>query len=76
MSTTATFGHHAATATESAPRKSFFQWLMEARMQQGEARVRAAFARMSDFHLADIGFNPDQIRHIRAKGTVPDTFWA
>ncbi|MDX2157631.1 MAG: DUF1127 domain-containing protein [Hyphomicrobiaceae bacterium] len=73
--TTATFGHAAAPA-ETAPRKSFFQWLIEARMRQGEAKVRTAFARMSDHHLADIGFTPDQIRYIRANGSIPDTFWA
>ena len=74
--TTASFTDldHAA-ATEKAPRKGFFQRLIEARQRQGAAHVRAAFERMSDRNLADIGFSTDQIRHIRAKGSVPVEFW-
>jgi uncharacterized protein YjiS (DUF1127 family) len=74
--TTATFGHQAADITDRAPRKTLWQRLTEASVARGEARVRAQFARMSDHHLADIGFSPDQIRSIRAKGSVPDDFWA
>jgi uncharacterized protein YjiS (DUF1127 family) len=77
MSTTSTtFDTVASTAAEATPQKGFLQWLIEARQRQGAARVRAVFARMSDHHLADIGFNRDQIEHIRAKGSIPDTFWA
>ena len=75
--TTATFGHgHATTAPAAAPRKSFFQRIVEARTLQGKSRVRATFARMSDSQLADIGFNADQIRHVRATGAIPASFWA
>jgi uncharacterized protein YjiS (DUF1127 family) len=75
--TTATFGHHSATASaDAAPRKSFFQRLIEARTRQGVARVSATFARMSDAQLADLGFTPDQVRHVRATGTVPVSYWA
>lgn len=80
MSTTATFDN-ATTETaafEAAPakiRKTFFQWLMEVRARQGEARARAALATMSDARLADIGFTPDQVKHVRTKGGVPADFW-
>lgn len=75
MSTTsATFGHHSATA-DTAPRKSFFERIIEARMRQGQARVGATFERMSDAQLADLGFNPDQVRHVRKTGLVPDSYW-
>ena len=74
--TTATFGHHAATATEAAPRKGFFERFIEARTRQGQARVGATFARMSDTQLADLGFTPDQVRHVRKTGTVPASYWA
>jgi uncharacterized protein YjiS (DUF1127 family) len=73
--TTATFAHDTAIAG-SEPRKSLWERIKEAGMRRGEARARAQFARMSDAHLADIGFSPDQIRHIRVKGSVPDDFWA
>lgn len=71
--TTATFGHSAVT---TAPRKSFIERLIEARMRQGRARVQSTFARMSDTQLADIGFTPDQVRHVRATGTMPADYWA
>jgi uncharacterized protein YjiS (DUF1127 family) len=74
--TTATLGHVAATATTAAPRKSFYERLIEARMRQAQARVRSIFARMSDAQLADIGFNADQIRAVRVKGTVPTGYWS
>ncbi len=72
--TTATFGHHTATV-DSAPRKGFFERFIEARMRQGKTRVGATFVRMSDTQLADLGFNPDQVRHVRKTGTVPDSYW-
>lgn len=76
--TTATFGHDTATATtaEAAPRKSFYQRLIEARTAQGNARVRSVFARMSDAQLADIGLNGEQVRHVRATGTLPASYWS
>lgn len=75
--TTATFGHDAATATAAkAPRKSFYQRLIEARTAQGKARVRSIFERMSDAQLADIGLSGDQVRHVRATGTLPASYWS
>lgn len=75
--TTATYDTTAASITGTAePRKSFFARIIEARSRQGEARVRAVFERMSDRQLADIGFNPDQIRSVRATGRIPAEFWA
>jgi hypothetical protein len=76
MSTTAAFSHGSAAATASTPSKSFFERFIEARTRQGVARVQATFERMSDGQLADMGFSPDQIRHIRTKGTVPASYWA
>ncbi|MDX2156239.1 MAG: DUF1127 domain-containing protein [Hyphomicrobiaceae bacterium] len=76
MSTTAAFGHGNAAATSTKSTKSFFERFIEARTRQGISRVRATFERMSDGQLKDMGFSPDQIRHIRAKGTVPASFWA
>ncbi len=76
MSTTAAFGHGSAAATSTTPSKGFFERFIEARTRQGVARVQATFERMSDGQLADMGFSPDQIRHIRAKGTVPASYWA
>ncbi len=74
--TTATFGLDTATQADAKPAKSFFQRLIDARTRQGEARVRATLARMSDAHLADIGFTPDQVRQVRVAGKVPLNFWA
>ncbi len=76
MSTTTANFAHGTDLVDSTPRKSLWERLKEAGMRRGEARARAQFARMSDAHLADIGFSPDQIRHIRVKGSVPDDFWA
>lgn len=74
--TTATFGLDTATQADAKPRKTFFERMIEARTRQGEARVRATLARMSDAHLADIGFTPDQVRQVRDSGKVPLSFWA
>ena len=73
--TTASFEHHATATTDTAPRKGFLHWLIEARKLQGEARARAALASMPDHRLADLGFTPDQIRHVRSNGNIPSTFW-
>ncbi|MEZ5816260.1 MAG: DUF1127 domain-containing protein [Hyphomicrobiaceae bacterium] len=72
--TTATFGHHSAAA--AAPRKSFFQRMIDARLRQGAAHARAALARMSDTQLADLGLTPEQVRDVRKTGSVPTSFWA
>ncbi|MEZ5855964.1 MAG: hypothetical protein R3D67_14930 [Hyphomicrobiaceae bacterium] len=81
MSTTAaTFDHHIAApdtaAPTRAPRRGFFQWLIEARQRQGLARVRSTFRNMSDMQLKDIGLTADHIRFVRAQGTLPTDFWA
>ncbi len=78
--TTATFDHHIAAPAEAAasgaPRKGLFHWLIEARRRQGVARVRSTFRNMSDQQLKDIGINPDQVRFVRAHGSLPTDFWA
>ena len=75
--TTATFAPDISTVTTGAirSRKSWLQRLIDTRARQGEARVRHTFAHMPDALLADIGFTPDQIRHVRARGAVPADFW-
>lgn len=73
--TTATFDTH-ATATDGAPRTGLMHRLIKARERQGEAQVRAVLGRMSDSQLADIGFAPDQVRHIRERGEIPASYWA
>lgn len=72
--TTVTFDH--ASTTETAPTKGLLHWLIKARERQGEAQVRAVFARMSDRQLSDLGFNPDQVRQVRQTGTIPASYWA
>ena len=78
--TTATFDHTiSAPVTEAkvrAARKGFWQWLMRARELEGRAKVRATFRLMSDQQLKDIGLNPDDVRFVRAQGTLPLDFWA
>lgn len=74
--TTATVGHDPAIVETTAPRKSFYQRLIDARMQQAQSRIRTIFANMSDAQLADIGFGADQIKAVRAKGTVPSSYWS
>lgn len=74
--TTATFTHGVTTHTTSEPRKGFFARFMEARELQGKARVRAIFERMSDAQLADIGLDAGQIRHVRANGSLPTSYWS
>lgn len=74
--TTATLGHGAAGVDTAAPRKSFYGRLVDARMRQAQSRIRGIFGRMSDEQLADIGFSADQIRAMRAKGTVPTGYWS
>ena len=77
--TTATLGHGVAptaTTTTSAPRKSFYQRLLDSRMKQAQARLRAVFAHMSDEQLADLGFTADQIRDTRARGSLPSGYWS
>ncbi len=80
--TTATFGHitpadeATSTVAKAAPRKSFFERLIEARMRQARARLRPVFAHMSDAQLTDIGFNADQIRDARTTGAVSTHYWS
>ena len=80
--TTATFGHIASTdeandtVAKAAPRKGFFERLIEARMRQAQARLRSVFAHISDAQLADIGFNADQIRAARAKSAASPGYWS
>jgi len=77
--TTATFGHDTATTTDkgtaAAPRKSFYQRFIDARLRQGKAHASAVLARMSDTQLAELGFSAKQIREVRASGSVPMSFW-
>lgn len=74
--TTATLGLDAAAAETSAPRKSFYERLIDARMRQAQSRIRTIFARMTDAQLADIGFTANQIQSMRAKGCVPSGYWS
>lgn len=77
--TTATVGYGVApatTAAPSAPRKSFYQRLLDARMKQAQARLRTVFAHMSDAQLADLGFTADQIRDVRARGAALSGYWS
>ncbi len=74
--TTATFAHGATTTTSTEASKGFFARLLEARERQGAARVRAVFERMSDAQLADIGLDAGQIRHVRANGSLPTSYWS
>jgi uncharacterized protein YjiS (DUF1127 family) len=77
--TTATIDHHTSVTTDTAEKaragKGFWQWLIRSREAQGRARVRQTFRNMSDMQLMDIGLTPDQIRFVRAKGTLPTEFW-
>lgn len=74
--TTVTFDHAAASETDSTPRTGLLQWLIKSRERQGEAQVRAVFARMTDRQLADLGFTPDQVGHVRTTGSIPASYWA
>lgn len=75
--TTVTFGQETTAATtEAAPRKSFYQRLIDSRTAQGQARVRAIFERMSDAQLADIGLTGEQARQVRATGRLPASYWS
>lgn len=76
MSTTANFDLRASSVTESKPRTGLLHWLIKSRERRGEAQVQAVFARMSDAQLADIGFAPDHISHIRKTGAIPASYWA
>lgn len=78
--TTATFGHHTATTNKAAapaekPRKSFYQRFIDARLRQGKAHASAVLARMSDAQLTELGLSAEQIREVRADGSVPMSFW-
>jgi hypothetical protein len=59
-----------------SPRKSFYERFIEARLRQGKAHARATLVRMSDGQLTELGFSADQIRELRATGSIPVTFWA
>lgn len=80
--TTVTFDHISsgtdkpAISDKAAPRKSFYERLIEARMRQAQARLRPVFAKMSDAQLTDIGFNADQIRDVRAQGIASAHYWS
>ena len=74
--TTATFAHAVTTTATPEPRQGFFARLMEARERQGSARVRAVFERMSDAQLTDIGLDAAQIKHVRATGSLPASYWS
>lgn len=58
-----------------APGTGLFARLMESRLHRGEAQLRQFLARKSDADLAALGFSDVQIRHIRATGTIPGSFW-
>lgn len=79
--TTATFGHHTAApatakaAASATPRKNFYQRFIDARLRQGKAHASAVLARMSDTQLTELGFSAEQIREVRATGSVPMSFW-
>lgn len=82
--TTATFGHHTATTSTTskaatpapAPTKSLYQRFIDARLRQGRAHAGAVLSRMSDDQLAELGFSAEQIREVRASGSVPMSFWS
>ena len=74
--TTANFDLTASSVTETKPRTGLMQWLIKSRERRGEAQARATLARMSDAQLADIGFAPDHISHIRQTGKIPASYWA
>lgn len=74
--TTAILGHDTTAVDTAAPRKSFYERLINARMQQAQSRIRGIFTRMSDAQLADIGLTADQIKAVRAKGTIPASYWS
>ncbi len=74
--TTANFDLTATSVTETKPRTGLMHWLIKSREHRAEVQVQAAFARMPDSQLADIGFAPDQISHIRKTGKIPASYWA
>ena len=75
MSTTTTFENCPFCAAEATPREGLFARLMAARMRHGRARVQSYLARQSDEKLAGLGFEPEQIAHIRSTGEIPANFW-
>lgn len=74
MSTTTTMNAGIA-GVAAEPRKGFLDRLIEARLRQGEARVRSHLAQLSDGHLMALGFTTEQVAEVRRTGRVPRSFW-
>lgn len=72
-------GHIETGAVPTAPSKGFFARLFESftasQMRRAEAHVRVHLAQLSNERLSDLGFTTDEAKAIRAKGTVPTSYW-
>lgn len=66
--------------TKAAPKRSFFARMLDrmiaARMASAQIQVAGHLARLSDDRLKDLGFTPDETKAVRAKGTIPASYWS
>jgi uncharacterized protein YjiS (DUF1127 family) len=67
----------AAVAGAKAPGffARFFERLIQARMQQARVHVESYLSHLSDERLKDLGFSTDETKALRAKGTIPASYW-
>jgi hypothetical protein len=76
--TTTTFETHGAVQEETSRRgwlDRAFRRFMSAREARARALVDGHLARLNDASLMDLGYEPVEIRRIRARDSYPSDYW-